>query len=56
MPYFERPVARARQAKATELVERLVAEGRVRHAEPNDDEVAEWRRVVYYAKRHGVER
>ncbi|MEV5506680.1 hypothetical protein [Streptomyces orinoci] len=41
--------------KAMELVERLVAEGRVRVVEPDDDEIAEWRRVVNYAKRHGLE-
>lgn len=55
MPYSERSVARARRAKAMELVERLAAEGRFRLAEPDDDEVAEWRRVVDYAKRHGLE-
>lgn len=54
-PYGERPVARARRAKAQELIERLVAEGRVRITDPDDDEVAEWRRVVNYAKRHGLE-
>ncbi|MFI2669255.1 hypothetical protein ACH5AU_06745 [Streptomyces albidoflavus] len=54
-PYSERPVARARRAKAQELIERLVAEGRVRITDPDDDEVAEWRRVVNYAKRHGLE-
>ncbi|MFF4760163.1 hypothetical protein [Streptomyces sp. NPDC001292] len=54
-PYSERPVARARRAKAQELVERLLAEGHVRFAHPSDDEVAEWRRVVNYAKRHGME-
>ncbi|MFJ6442283.1 hypothetical protein [Streptomyces sp. NPDC091649] len=54
-PYNERPIARARQAKAQELIERLVAEGHVRIADPDDDEVAEWRRVVNYAKRHGLE-
>jgi hypothetical protein len=54
-PYSERPVARARRAKAQELIERLVAEGRVRTTDPVDDEVAEWRRVVNYAKRHGLE-
>ncbi|PJM80705.1 hypothetical protein CH313_26220, partial [Streptomyces sp. TSRI0384-2] len=32
-PYGERPVARARRAKAQELIERLVAEGRVRITE-----------------------
>lgn len=44
-----------RRAKAQELIERLVAEGRVRFADPDDDEVAERRRVVNYAKRHGLE-
>jgi hypothetical protein len=48
-------VARARRAKAHELIERLVAEGRVRLTDPDDDELAEWRRVVNYAKRHGLE-
>lgn len=33
-----------------ELVERLVAEGRVRLAESDDDEVAEWGRGVEVAK------
>ncbi|MCP3821364.1 hypothetical protein NLX86_25690 [Streptomyces sp. A3M-1-3] len=37
------------------MVACLVAEGRVRLADPDDDEVAEWRRVVDYAKRHGLE-
>ncbi|MEV6503088.1 hypothetical protein [Streptomyces prunicolor] len=55
MPYGERPVARARRAKAQELIERLAAEGRVRITDPDDDEVAEWRRVVNYAKQHGLE-
>ncbi|MFJ6656894.1 hypothetical protein ACIQNG_11085 [Streptomyces sp. NPDC091377] len=54
-PYSERPVARARGAKAQELIERLVAEGRFRITDPDDDEVAEWGRVVNYAKRHGLE-
>lgn len=54
-PYSERPVARVRRAKARELIERLVAEGHVRITDPDDDEVAEWRRVVNYAKRHGLE-
>ncbi|MDX2908121.1 hypothetical protein [Streptomyces griseiscabiei] len=53
--YGERPVARARQAKARELVERLLAEGHVRFAHADDEEIAEWRRVVNYAKRHGME-
>lgn len=54
-PYSERRVARARRAKAHELIERLVAEGRFRITDPDDDEVAEWRRVVNYAQRHGLE-
>lgn len=54
-PYSERPVARARRAKAQELIERISAEGHVRIADPGDDEIAEWRRVVNYAKRHGLE-
>lgn len=53
-PYSERPVARARRAKAQELIDRPAAEGRVRITD-SDDEVAEWRRVVNYAKRHGLE-
>ncbi|MFF9773555.1 hypothetical protein ACF1HJ_07745 [Streptomyces sp. NPDC013978] len=53
--YGERPVARARRAKARELVERLLAEGHVRFAHADDGEIAEWRRVVNYAKRHGME-
>ncbi|MFJ8956484.1 hypothetical protein ACIRO1_41025 [Streptomyces sp. NPDC102381] len=54
-PYSERPVARARRAQAHELIGQLVAEGRVLIPDPDDDEVAEWRRVVNYAKRHGLE-
>lgn len=52
---FERVAMPPRRAKAQELVERLLAEGRVRITDPSDDEVAEWRRVVNYAKRHGME-
>lgn len=54
-PYSERPVARARRAKAQELVKRLITEGCIRIAAPDDNAVAEWRRVVNYAKRHGLE-
>jgi hypothetical protein len=53
VPYAERLVARARRAKATELVERLLTEERVRVAD--DDQFAEWRKVIDYAKRHGLE-
>ncbi|GGT60512.1 hypothetical protein GCM10014713_62470 [Streptomyces purpureus] len=54
-PCGERPVARARRARAQDLIERLLIEGRVRITDPDDDAVAEWRRVVNYAKRHGME-
>ncbi len=36
-------------------VERLVAKGRVRVTDPDDDEVVEWRRLVDQVKRHGLE-
>ncbi|WP_251056411.1 hypothetical protein [Streptomyces sp. ISL-94] len=52
--YADRPVARARRAKAEQLVERLVAERRVVFPDPDEDEVGEWRRVIDYAKRHGL--
>ncbi|MGW2524628.1 hypothetical protein ACWC09_48290 [Streptomyces sp. NPDC001617] len=52
----ERPAARPRRAKARELVERLLVEGHVRFTHADDEEIAEWRRVVNYAKRHGMER
>ncbi|WP_248844063.1 hypothetical protein [Streptomyces hirsutus] len=55
MPYNERPVARARRAKATDLVERLIAEGSVVVPDPDEAEMAEWRRAINYAKRHGLE-
>ncbi|MDP5309854.1 hypothetical protein [Streptomyces poriferorum] len=45
-PYSERPVARAQREKAHALIERLVAEGRVRITDPDDDEVTEGWRVV----------
>ncbi|WP_049568225.1 hypothetical protein [Streptomyces sp. SBT349] len=53
-PYSEGSVARARRAKAVGLVERLVAEGRVTISSPDEDEETEWRRVIDYAKRHGL--
>jgi hypothetical protein len=53
--YSERPVARARRAKATDLVERLLAEGRVIVHDLDEDEATEWRRVIDYAKRHNLE-
>ncbi|MGW2482841.1 hypothetical protein ACWCWQ_23780 [Streptomyces sp. NPDC001571] len=45
----------ARRAKAQELIDRLVAEGHVRIADPDVGEVAEWRRIINYAKRHALE-
>ncbi|WP_327304074.1 hypothetical protein OG730_10945 [Streptomyces sp. NBC_01298] len=54
-PYSERAVAaRARRAKAAELIERLVAERRVVIPEPDEETEAEYRRVVDYAKRHDL--
>ncbi|MEV7302405.1 hypothetical protein [Streptomyces clavifer] len=44
--YGARPAARARRAKAQEPIERHVTGGRFRMTDPDDDEVAEWRRVV----------
>ncbi|MFG2971329.1 hypothetical protein ACGFZS_49500 [Streptomyces sp. NPDC048288] len=54
--YRERPVAQARWEKAQELIEWLVAEGRIGITVSGDGEVAEWRRAVNYAKRHGLTR
>ncbi|MFD5738586.1 hypothetical protein ACFXJM_11555 [Streptomyces massasporeus] len=51
-PYSERPIPVARRAKATKLVERLVAERHVVISEPDEDEITEWRRVIDFAKRH----
>ncbi|MFF5436446.1 hypothetical protein [Streptomyces achromogenes] len=51
-----RPVAPARRAEARELIERLVTEGRVRIADPDDNEATKRRRAANYAKRHGLER
>ncbi|MFP3987412.1 hypothetical protein U9R90_07885 [Streptomyces sp. E11-3] len=39
--------------EATELVERLLTEERVRVAD--DNQFAKWRKVIDYAKRHGLE-
>ncbi|MFJ2595201.1 hypothetical protein [Streptomyces erythrochromogenes] len=55
VPYSERAVAaRARRAKAAELIERLVAERRVVIPEPDEATEAEYRRSVDYAKRHDL--
>ncbi|MFJ9357027.1 hypothetical protein [Streptomyces mirabilis] len=53
-PYSERPLPAARQAQATKLFERLVAERHVVISEPGEAEITEWRRVVDFAKRHGL--
>lgn len=53
--YDDRPIARARRAKASKLVERLVVEKKVTIRAPGEDELTEWRRVINYAKRHGFE-
>ncbi|MFJ1848674.1 hypothetical protein [Streptomyces sp. NPDC088166] len=52
--YADRPVALARRTKAKELIERLVPDRRVIISEPDDTTVTEWRRVIDYAKRHGL--
>lgn len=48
-----RVTARRRQA-ATDLLARLLDEKRVMISNPDDDEIAEWRRTVDFAKRHGM--
>ncbi|WP_327660903.1 hypothetical protein [Streptomyces sp. NBC_00498] len=55
LPYSERPIARARDTKAKKLVEQLVSEGRVTFTDPDEETLTEWRRVINYAKRHGLE-
>ena len=52
--YSERPIPVARRAKAAQLMEQLVADQQVIIREPNEDKVAEWRRVIDFAKRHGL--
>ncbi|MCP3760703.1 hypothetical protein [Streptomyces sp. TBY4] len=55
VPYSERAVAaRARRAKAAELIERLMAERRVVIPEPDEATEAEYRRAITYAKRHDL--
>ncbi|MFL6112150.1 MAG: hypothetical protein ACJ786_12465 [Catenulispora sp.] len=41
-------------AEATELVERLVAGRKVTVVKPTEGEVVAWRKVVDFAKRHGL--
>ncbi|MFC7870789.1 hypothetical protein ACFUS2_06445 [[Kitasatospora] papulosa] len=53
-PYRDRPIPVARRAKAIKLVERLVIEGHVVISKPDEDEITEWRRVIDFAKRHGL--
>ncbi|MGW1914311.1 hypothetical protein ACWCQS_27185 [Streptomyces sp. NPDC002076] len=53
-PYSERPIPAARRAQATKLVERLIAERHIVISEPDEAEITEWRRVVDFAKRHGL--
>ncbi|KOU44458.1 hypothetical protein ADK53_02450 [Streptomyces sp. WM6373] len=50
----DRPIALARRAKATDLVRRLGAERRLTITQPDEATVTEWRRVIDYAKRHGL--
>lgn len=53
-PYRDRPILLARRVQATKLVERLVAERHVVISQPDEDEITEWRRVIDFAKRHGL--
>ncbi|GAA0528930.1 hypothetical protein [Saccharopolyspora erythraea] len=46
--------AQRRRAAALKLVEQLVANNRVVIEAPDEDEVARWRKVVDFAKRHGL--
>ncbi|MFJ5591030.1 hypothetical protein ACIQCG_14870 [Streptomyces noursei] len=52
--YSERPIPVARRAKATQLIEQLVAERQVIIHAPDQAQVVEWRRVIDFAKRHGL--
>ncbi|WP_229846130.1 hypothetical protein [Streptomyces atratus] len=52
--YADRPAALARRAKAKDLVERLITDRRVTTTKPDEDTVTEWRRLIDYAKRHGL--
>ncbi|MGW8951526.1 hypothetical protein [Streptomyces sp. NPDC055709] len=53
-PYKDRSLPAARRAQAAKLVERLVAERQVVISKPDEDEITEWRRVIDFAKRHGL--
>ncbi|MGD3108963.1 hypothetical protein [Streptomyces sp. YGL11-2] len=52
--YGERPIPVARRAKATQLIEQLVAERQVIIHAPDEAQVVEWRRIIDFAKRHGL--
>ncbi|WP_414505523.1 hypothetical protein [Streptomyces sp. NEAU-L66] len=52
--YSERPVPVARRAKATRLIAQLVADRQVIVYAPDEAQVVEWRRVIDFAKRHGL--
>ncbi|MFI0734153.1 hypothetical protein ACH4S9_34920 [Streptomyces sp. NPDC021225] len=52
--YVERPIPVARRAKATQLIAQLVAERQVIIHAPDEAQVVEWRRVIDFAKRHGL--
>ncbi|MEU5837757.1 hypothetical protein ABZ820_29360 [Streptomyces diacarni] len=53
-PYSERPIPLARRAKAIRLIEQLTTKPRVTISAPTEEEVTEWRRVIDFAKRHGL--
>jgi hypothetical protein len=46
-------IANTRTAQAKELMAKLAAEGTLTIVQPTEDELATWRKVVDFAKRHG---
>jgi hypothetical protein len=53
-PWRTATIAAERRAAAVKLVETLVEDGQVTIEDPTTDEVATWRRIVDFAKRHDL--
>lgn len=53
-PHTTARIAAERRQAATELVARLVDEKHVMIPNPDEDEIAKWRKIVDFAKRHGM--
>ncbi|RGA04316.1 hypothetical protein DI270_014935 [Microbispora triticiradicis] len=53
-PYTTVTMAAKRREAAMRLMERLSSERTVLISKPSEDEIGEWRRVVDFAKRHGM--